>query len=83
MKAVLREVLQEVLEGEMTESLGAAPRQRTESRQGYRAGDSSRGVVTRIGKRKLRVPRDRNGEFSPALFERSQRSEKARVGALA
>ena len=39
--------------------------------------------MRRIGKRKLRVPRDRNGEFSTALFERSQRSEKALVGALA
>ena len=67
----------------MSESFGAAPRQRTESRQGERAGDSSRGAVRRIGKRKLRVPRDRNGEFSTALLERSQRSEKARVGALA
>ena len=83
MKALLRELLKEVREGERTEPLGAAPRQRTESRQGYRPGDSSRGLVTRIGKRKLRVPRDRNGEFSTALFERSQRSEKALVGALA
>ena len=57
MKAVLREVLKGVLKGEMTEPLGAAPRQRAESRQGYRAGDDSRGLVTRIGKRKLRVPR--------------------------
>ena len=83
MKALLREVMQEVLEGERTDPLGAAPRQRTESRQGYRAGDSSRGLVTRIGKRKLRVPRDRNGELSTAPLERSQRSEKALVGALA
>ena len=75
MKALLREVLKEVREGEMTEFLGAAPRQRTESRQGYRAGDSSRGLVARSGKRKLRVPQDRNGEFSTALFERSQRSD--------
>ena len=83
MKALPREVRKEVLEGETTEFLGAAPRQRTESRQGYRAGDSSRGLVMRMGKRKLRVPRDRNGEFSTALFERSRRSEKARVEALA
>ena len=83
MKALLRELLKEVLEGERTEPLGTAPRQRTESRQGYRAGDYSRGLVTRIGKRKLRVPRDRNGEFSTALLERYQRSEKALEGALA
>jgi transposase-like protein len=39
--------------------------------------------VTRIGKLELSVPRDRNGEFSTALFERYQRSEKALVAALA
>ena len=36
-----------------------------------------------MGMLKLAVPRDRNGEFSTALFERSQRGEKALVGALA
>src|SRR5690606_4393196 len=40
-------------------------------------------LITRIGKIELRVPRDRNGEFSTALFERFQRSEKALVAALA
>ena len=34
MKALLGEVVQEVLEGEMTEFLGPAPRQHRESRQG-------------------------------------------------
>ena len=31
---------------------------------------NGRGLVTRIGKIELRVPRDRSGEFSTALFER-------------
>jgi len=39
--------------------------------------------VTRVGKLELRVPRDRDGRFSTALFERYQRSEKALVSALA
>jgi len=39
--------------------------------------------VTRIGKLELRVPHDRSGAFSTALFERYQRSEKALVSALA
>jgi transposase-like protein len=39
--------------------------------------------VTRIGKIELRVPRERSGEFSTALFERYARSEKALVAALA
>ncbi len=53
------------------------------SRPADRAGYYSRGLVTRIGKLELRVPRDRSGEFSTALFERYARSEKALVAALA
>jgi putative transposase len=34
MKALMKEALQEVLEGEMTEFLGAAPGERTEGRNG-------------------------------------------------
>jgi putative transposase len=83
MKALMKEALQEVLEGEMTEFLGAAPGERTEARGGYRSGYYGRNLVTRIGKLELRVPRDRNGEFSTALFERYARSEKALVAALA
>ena len=83
MKSLMKEALQEVLEGEMAAFIGAAPSERTDSRQGYRAGYYSRSLVTRIGKLELRVPRDRGGEFSTAVFERYARSEKALVGALA
>ena len=83
LKQAVKDALQEVLEGEMTEFLGASPSERTEGRNGYRAGYYSRGLVTRIGKLELRVPRDRSGEFSTALFERYARSEKALVAALA
>ena len=79
----MKEALQEVLEAEMTELLGAGPHQRQDGRQGTRAGHYERGLVTRIGKLELRVPRDRNGQFQTALFERYQRSEKAFVAALA
>jgi putative transposase len=83
LKQAVKDALQEVLEGEMTEFLGASPGERTEGRNGYRAGYYNRGLVTRIGKLELRVPRDRSGEFSTALFERYARSEKALVAALA
>ena len=46
-------------------------------------GRPGRGLVTRIGKLELRVPRDREGRFSTELFDRFQRSEKALVTALA
>jgi putative transposase len=83
MKALMKEALQEVLEAEMSQFLGAGPSERTEERKGYRSGYYARNLVTRIGKLELRVPRDRNGEFSTALFERYGRSEKALVAALA
>ena len=61
---MLKESLQEVLEAEMTEVIGAGPGERTAERSGYRAGYYSRSLVTRIGKLELRVPRDRDGRFS-------------------
>ena len=50
MKSLIKAAVQEVLEAEMTELLGAGPHERQEGRQGYRAGYYERGLVTRIGK---------------------------------
>ena len=83
LKPIVRAVLQEVLETEMTEALGAGKGERTEGRLGYRSGYYGRSLITRIGKIELRVPQDRQGRFSTELFERYQRSEKALVAALA
>ena len=82
MKGLVREVLQQVLEGEMEETLGAAKGQRTEGRQGYRSGYYTRSLVTRVGNIELRVPQDRQRQYRTEVFERYQRSEKALVGAL-
>lgn len=82
LKALVKEALDQILQAEMTEFLGAAPGERSALRAGYRAGYYERGLITRVGKIELRVPRDRSGEFSTALFERFQRSEKALVSAL-
>lgn len=82
MKGLVREVLQQVLEAEMEETVGAAKSQRTEGRNGYRSGYYSRSLVTRVGNIELRVPQDRQGHFRTEVFERYQRSEKALVGAL-
>jgi putative transposase len=82
LKPLVRTVLQEVLEAEMTEALGAAKGERAEGRLGYRSGHYSRSLVTRVGKIELRVPQDRQGRFSTELFERYQRSEKALMAAL-
>src|SRR5438477_5589760 len=83
LRALVRTALQEVLEAEMTEALGAEKGERASSRQGYRSGYYGRTLITRVGKLELRVPQDRTGRFSTELFERYQRSERALVAALA
>src|SRR5580704_138517 len=83
LRALVRTALQEVLEAEMTEALGADKGERTAGRLGYRSGYYGRTLITRVGKLELRVPQDRAGRFSTELFERYQRSERALVAALA
>lgn len=83
LKELLREVLQEVLEQEMTDAIGAEKGERSPGRVGYRSGYYGRSLVTRVGKLELRIPQDRQGQFSTQIFERYQRSEKALVSALA
>ena len=50
LRALVRTALQEVLEGEMTEALGADKGERTAGRQGYRSGYYGRTLITRIDK---------------------------------
>ena len=80
---LLQVVVQEVLEAEMTDALQADKNERTDGRLGYRSGYYDRKLVTRVGVLELRVPQDRAGRFSTALFERYQRSEKALMSSLA
>ena len=82
MAALLEPILNQILQAEMTDHLGAEPGERTDERQGYRNGSYERQLTTRVGTLELEVPRDREGEFQTALFQRYQRSEKALVLAL-
>lgn len=83
LRPLLQDVIQQVLEAEMEEAVGAGKSERTPTRAGYRSGYYSRTLVTRVGKLELRVPQDRHGRFRTEVFERYQRSEKALVAALA
>ena len=75
-------VLNQVLEAQVTESLGADRHERTEERQGYRNGYRPRTLFTRVGPVTLQVPQMRDGSFSTDIFKRYQRSEQAFVLAL-
>jgi putative transposase len=79
---IVERVVQQLLEAEMTEHIGAAPYQRTENRAGQRNGYKRRTLRTRVGTLNLLVPQDREGTFSTRLFSRYQRNEKALVLAL-
>jgi transposase-like protein len=82
MAVLLEPILNQILQAEMSEHLGAEPGERTDGRQGYRNGSYKRKLTTRVGRLELEVPRDREGRFQTALFERYQRSEKALVTTL-
>jgi putative transposase len=75
---IVEKVLQEMLEAQMTEHIGAAPYERSATRNGHKP----RTLRTRVGTLNLLVPQDREGTFSTRLFSRYQRNEKALVLAL-
>ena len=82
LREIVERVLQELLEAEMTEHVGAASYEHSEGRTGHRNGHKPRALRTRVGTLNLLVPQDRDGSFSTRLFARYQRNEKALVLAL-
>jgi len=77
LRQMLEWMVQQALEHEMTEHLGAESYERSDKRTGYRNGHRQRIFTTRVGDLELLIPLDRDGTFSTVLFERFQRSEKA------
>jgi putative transposase len=82
LRGLMKQALEQVLEAEMSEALGAGKSERSEGRLGYRSGYYGRSLITRVGKLELRVPQDRQGRFRTEVFARYQRSEKALVHAV-
>jgi putative transposase len=82
LREIAQKVIQEILEAEMTEHIGAALHERTDARKGHRNGHKPRTLRTRVGTLNLLVPQDREGTFSTRLFARYQRNEKALCLAL-
>ena len=76
---LLEQILNQVLEAQMAEHLGADKYEHNEGRQGYRNGYRTRQLYTRVGPLTLRVPQTRDGSFSTEIFKRYQRSEQAFV----
>ncbi|MCZ1731319.1 IS256-like element IS1542 family transposase, partial [Enterococcus faecium] len=81
-KNILTTVFNQLMENQRTEYIQADDYERSESRQSQRNGYYERDFTTRVGTLELKVPRTRDGEFSPTVFERYQRNEKALLASM-
>src|SRR5215207_4483144 len=70
-------VYQALIEAELTDTIGAALHERTETRTNQRNGHRSRILSTTAGDLELRIPKLRTGSFFPSLLERRRRVDQA------
>jgi putative transposase len=73
----LRWVVEQLMEAEVTELIGAAHGERTEDRATHRNGYRSRRWDTRAGEIELQIPKLRRGSYFPSFLEPRRRSERA------
>ena len=70
-------VLQQLIEAELSSTIGAAPHERTEARTAQRNGHRPKLVTTTAGDIELQIPKLRTGSFFPSLLERRRRIDRA------
>ena len=70
-------VLQELIEAEATEAIGAGRYERSDTRVTERNGHRSRLLATRAGDVELRIPKLRKGSFFPSMLEPRRRIDRA------
>jgi putative transposase len=68
---------QELIDAELSATIGAGPWERTETRTAVRNGSRSRTLTTTAGDLDLRIPKLRTGSFFPSLLERRRRVDQA------
>ena len=79
-KDMFKDVLQEVMEAELDNELGYEKQVRRsdpeseEMSKNYRNGYSQKTIKTQLGKVKVNVPRDRNGEYEPQIIGKYSRN---------
>ena len=71
----VEETLNEMLDAEAEELVGASKYERSEEREGYRSGHYSRNFTTTSGDVKLRIPKLKGVQFDTAIIERYKRRE--------
>ena len=70
-------VYQALIEAELTDTIGAALHERTDTRTNLRNGHRTRILSTTAGDLELRIPKLRTGSFFPSLLERRRRVDQA------
>ena len=81
-KQLLTTILNQLMENQRDEYIQVADYVRDHQRVSQRNGYYPREYVTRIGQLELNVPRTRDGQFSPTIFERYQRHEQALIASM-
>ena len=80
MKDMFKDILQEVMECELSDELGYEKSERTSNDEcgkkskNYRNGYSKKTVKTQMGELEIKVPRDRNGEYEPKIISKYNRN---------
>jgi len=77
LREAVRQVVQELMEAEAEERVGAARHERTPERVNQRNGYRDRVWETRVGAVPLRIPKLRQGSYFPALLEPRRQAEQA------
>lgn len=81
-KQLLSTIFNQLMEKQRDDYIGVGEYVRNDQRTSHRNGYYEREFTTRIGTLDLIVPRTRDGLFSPDLFERYQRNEKALLNSM-
>ncbi|MFB7338410.1 transposase, partial [Streptomyces adustus] len=76
-RVVCERILQELIEAEATEMIGAAPGAHSDRRTTWRNGHRERLLTTQAGDLELKIPKTRTGSFFPSLLERRRRIDRA------
>jgi transposase-like protein len=77
MREAMTLVLQELIEAEAAQAIGAARYERTDERTTHRNGSRTRLLSTKAGDVELHIPKFREGSFLPILLEPRRRIDRA------
>ncbi|MCL1804233.1 MAG: IS256 family transposase [Eubacteriaceae bacterium] len=81
-KESIEETLNALLDAEAEELLSAARYERSEQRQGYRAGHYERNILSTAGEITVKMPKTKGVSFETAIIERYRRKEASVEEAL-